>query len=416
MKVLVLGGGVVGVTSAYCLARAGHGVTLVDRQAGPGEETSFANGGQISAGLAEPWANPEVPRQLLQWLGQKNPPFRFRLRAGTDFYGWALRFLGQCAARPAARNLERALRIALYSRQQLRDIREATGIAYALQETGILKIYREPRAFDRARKRMAAMNALGSNLHALDGDATLALEPSLASVAGKLAGSLYSPEDESGDAHEFTVKLAAEASRLGTVFKFHQTVEALVPARGRIERVLTDREEFTADAVVLSLGCHGGPLLRPLGIRLPIYPAKGFSVTLPVRNAAAAPSRSITDEDQKLVFSRFGDRLRAAGWAVFTGYDSQIEPARCASLATEMEALFPGAADQSQAVPWAGLRPLTPDTLPILGPTPFSNLFLNTGHGTYGWTMAAGSGQILADLITGQRPCIKQDDFGLDRF
>ncbi|PCJ60369.1 MAG: amino acid dehydrogenase [Rhodospirillaceae bacterium] len=418
MKVLVLGGGVVGVTSAYCLSRAGHEVTLVDRQSGPGEETSFANGGQISAGLAEPWANPEVPRQLLRWLGRKNPPLALRLRAGADFWGWALRFLENCATRPSARNLERALQIALYSREQLRNIRATTGISYDMQTDGILKIYRHGRAFNRTRQRLETMNALGANLRALDIDACLALEPSLTPIAEELAGAIYSPDDESGDAHQFTVKLTEAARRLGAVFKFGHSVEKLVSQGDRIERVITDRESLTTDVVVVSLGSYSPLLLRPLGINLPICPTKGHSITLPIRNGAGnrAPSRSITDESKKLVFSRFGDRLRVAGTAIFTGYDPTIEPEPCAAMAKELEAIFPGTVDQSKPTYWAGLRPLTPDTLPIIGPTPFSNLFLNTGHGTYGWTMAAGSGQILADLIAGQKPQIETGPFAMDRF
>ncbi len=417
MKVLVLGGGVIGVTSAYCLSRAGHEVTLVDRQSGPGEETSFANGGQISAGLAEPWANPEVPRQLLQWLAQKNPPLGLRLSAGADFWGWALRFLGNCATRPSTRNLEHALQIALYSREQLHSIRETTGITYA-QTEGILKIYRHERAFDHARRRLAIMNALGSNLRALDIDACLALEPSLTPIAGELAGAIYSPDDESGDAYQFTVKLAEAARRLGTAFKFGHNVEKLVPQGERIERVVTDRESLSTDCVVVSLGSYSPLLLRPLGIRLPICPAKGYSVTLPIRNGADshAPSRSITDEGKKLVLSRFGNRLRVAGTAIFTGYDTTIEPEPCDALAKALETIFPGTVDQNKPTYWAGLRPMTPDTLPIIGPTPFSNLFLNTGHGTYGWTMAAGSGQILTDLITGDPSQIEANNFAMDRF
>lgn len=417
MKVLVLGGGVVGITSAYCLSRDGHEVTLVDRRAGPGEETSFANGGQISAGLAEPWANPEMARLVLQWLGRKDPPFALRLGAlDTGFCWWGLRFLRNCAPRPAAKNLERALRIALYSRAQLHDIFETTGIVHDTQNPGVLKIYREAAAFGRAQQRLIAMNRLGSNLRALDREACLALEPVLAANAGKLAGAIHSPEDESGDAYQFTRSLAAEAARLGVLFKFGQTVERLIPQGGGIDRVVTNRESLTADAIVVSLGSYSAGLLRPLGLRLPVCPAKGYSVTFPIRDGKRAPALSITDEGKKLVFSRFGNRLRVAGRIVFTGQDPAIEPETGAALARDLEDLFPGATDQSQATHWAGLRPLTPDTLPILGPTPVSNLFLNTGHGTYGWTMAAGSGKIVTDLIAGRRPQIQHEDFGLDRF
>ncbi|MCE2510061.1 MAG: D-amino acid dehydrogenase [Alphaproteobacteria bacterium] len=416
MKVLVLGSGVIGVTAAYFLSRAGHDVTVVDRRAGPGEETSFANGGQISASLAEPWANPDVLRNLLGWLGRRNAPLAFHLRADTALWGWALRFLKNCTAERSAANLERALRLALYSRGELRAIRETTGIRYDERMEGVLKFYRSARDFESARRRMESMNALGANLHALDPKACLATEPALAAIAEEIAGAVYSPEDESGDAHAFTVKLGEEAARLGARFAFNQTIEALVPKEGRIDRVVTDRGHVTADAIVLSLGSYSSLLLRPLGMRLPIYPAKGYSVTLPIRDSNRAPSRSITDEGKKLVFGRFGDRLRVAGRAEFKGFDTKIEPARCQALARDLEAVFPGAADQERPACWAGLRPLTPDTLPILGPSPFSNLFLNTGHGTYGWTLAAGCGRILADLVEGARPAIEIGDFSSKRF
>ena len=416
MKVLVLGSGVIGVTAAYFLSRAGHEVTVVDRRSGPGEETSFANGGQISAGLAEPWANPEVPRKLLRWIGRKNAPLAFHLRVDPDLWRWALRFLSNCTAKRSAANLERALRIALYSRKQLREIREATGITYDEWTEGVLKIYREARDFEMACQRMKAMNALGSDLRALDQRACLDVEPALEPTAEKIVGAIYSPEDESGDAYAFTVKLTEEAARLGARFKFDRTIEALAPKGERIERVITDRESFSADAIVLSLGSYSPLLLRTLGIRLPIYPAKGYSVTLPIRDGNRAPSRSITDEDKKLVFGRFGDRLRVAGRVEFKGYDPKIEPARCQALAEDLESFFPGAADQGKPDYWAGLRPLTPDTLPVIGPSRFSNLFLNTGHGTYGWTLAAGSGRIVADLVGGTRPAIEIADLGCERF
>ncbi|MGB1548358.1 MAG: FAD-dependent oxidoreductase, partial [Alphaproteobacteria bacterium] len=270
--------------------------------------------------------------------------------------------------------------------------------------------------FESACRRMEAMNALGANLRALDRDACLAIEPALAPIADAIAGAIHSPDDESGDAHTFTVKLAEEAARHGSGFRFGETVRVLVAKGERVERVVTDREHHEADVVVLSLGSYSPGLLRPFGIRLPIYPAKGYSVTLPIRDGNRAPSQSITDEDRKLVFGRFGDRLRVAGQAEFRGFDTKIAAGRCEALAEALENVFPGAADQSQPDCWAGLRPLTPDTLPILGRGPFSNLFLNTGHGTYGWTLAAGCGRILADLVDGKPPAIEIKDFGLGRF
>lgn len=416
MRVLVLGSGVIGVTAAYFLSRAGHEVTVIDRRSGPGQEASFANGGQISASLAEPWANPEMPWKLLRWIGRKNAPLAFHLRADPDLWRWAFSFLSNCTPRRSAENLERALRVALYSREHLREIRETTGITYDERTEGALKIYRKARDFETACQRMAAMNALGSGLSALNQQACLDIEPALEPTGAKIAGAIYSPKDESGDAHSFTVKLSKEAARLGAHFKFNQTIRVLAPVAGRIERVITDRESFSADAIVVSLGSYSPLLLRPLGIRLPIYPAKGYSVTAPIRDSNRAPSRSITDEDKKLVFARFGDRLRVAGRAEFKGYDLKIDPARCQELAKDLESRFPGATDQDSPDYWAGLRPMTPDTLPIIGPSRFANLFLNTGHGTYGWTLAAGSGRIVADLVNGAQPAIKIDDLGTKRF
>lgn len=416
MKVLVLGAGVVGTAAAWYLARDGHDITVIDRRDGAGLETSFANGGQVSPSHAEPWANPSVLPKVLKWLGREDAPLLFRWnRWDPALWAWGLRFLTNCPPARAEINLERTLRVALYSRTCLQQLRAETGIAYDHRSLGILHVYRDRREFDHAAAAARLMGRWGLRRLEKSVKECLAIEPALAASAHELAGGIHTPDDESGDAHEFTRALAIMAGGRGVDFRYGVTVRALLREGNRIVGIETDHGRLTADAYVLAAGSFSPLLARPLGLSLPVIPAKGYSITLPVEGNGA-PSVSITDDEFKMVYSRLGNRLRAAGTAEMTGYDTTLTPARWHLIRDRAQALFPQAGDYSKAEPWAGLRPVTPDSVPLLGATPIRNLFLNTGHGTLGWTMACGSGRILADLIAGRQPDIDMDGLGLERF
>lgn len=417
MKVLVLGAGVIGATTAYHLAAAGHQVTVLDRQAGAGLETSFANGGQISPCHAEPWANPGVLPKVLKWLGREDAPLLFRWnRWDPDLWAWGLRFLANCTAARAAVNTERTLRVALYSRACLQDLRARLGLDYDQRSLGILHVYRAQADFAQGQRAAALMNRFGLDRQVKSVQDCLTIEPALAPVRDQLAGGIFTPGDESGDAHKFTRAMAEHAARLGAVFRWNQDVAALLRDGRRVRAVRTVQgEEIEADAIVLALGSWSPLLARPAGLRLPIVPAKGYSVTL-AADGPAAPVVSVTDDEHKMVYSRLGDRLRAAGTAEMTGHDPSLNQRRWRLIARRAQELFPQAGDFDRVEPWAGLRPVTPDSVPLIGATPLAGLWLNTGHGTLGWTMACGSARLLADLMEGKRPEIDTAGLGLERF
>ena len=389
MRVAVLGAGVIGVTAAWYLARAGHEVRVIDRREGPGLETSFANGGQISADHAAPWARPGVPMQALKWLFREDAPLLFRLRADPAQWRWGLAFLRNCSAERFRTNAAQLQRLGRYSRICLRALREETGIRYEHAQRGILTLYTDGRAPAPGMKTPAEC---------------VAIEPAVAALGNRLAGGSYLPDDESGDAYVFTAELAKRCAGEGVTFDYGVTVQALDQAGGDIAGVRTSAGTVTADAYVLSLGSYSPFLAKPLGLDLPIYPLKGYSVTLPVKDPKAAWSVSLSDEAHKLVLSRLGDRLRIAGTAELDGYDTGVNRVRCEAIVKRVMDLFPGAGDPSRAEYWAGLRPATPDNLPLVGRTRYPKLWLDTGHGSLGWTMACGSGKALADLIGGRRP------------
>ncbi|MFN3076442.1 MAG: D-amino acid dehydrogenase [Alphaproteobacteria bacterium] len=416
MKIIVLGAGVVGVATAYWLAREGHETLVLDRQHAPAQETSFANGGQISASHAEPWANPATPGKILKWLGRADAPLVVKWgRYDPALWTWGLRFLRNCTPARTKRNTELTLRLALYSRSCLKALRAETGIEYDEREQGILHIYRDRGEFRQACHAAAIMESLGLRRETCTAEACVGIEPALSGVAGELAGGLYSREDESGDAHRFTVRLAVLAQALGAEFRYGINITGFETSGRRISALATSAGLLRADAYVLSLGSYSPLLARSLGLRLPIYPAKGYSITAPILDESRTPSVSITDDEHKMVFSRLGNRLRAAGTAELAGWDSSQTPVRAQAILRHARTLFPYACDYEQAEPWAGLRPKTPDSVPILGPCPIENLFLNTGHGTLGWTMACGSARVLADLIAGREPEIPIAGLGLDR-
>jgi D-amino-acid dehydrogenase len=407
VKVLVLGAGVVGVTSAWYLAQAGHEVLVVDRQAQAGMETSFANGGQISAAHAEPWARPALLPKLLRWLGREDAPLLFRPRADFAQWEWALRFVLECMPGRFERNCRALAGLAAYSRECLLALREHIGIAYDHSSRGILHFATDARDFDALARGAEAMRALGIAREVKSAPECLALEPSLRNSHDPVTGGVYTPTDESGDAHRFTRGLARLASQCGVAFRFNAVVKAIEVDGARVSAVrLGDEQQLSADAYVVALGSYSPLLLRPLGIRVPVYPLKGYSITLPLGPAeeSAAPTVSLTDEARKIVVSRLGNRLRAAGTAELAGYDTTVNAVRCAAIARRVRELFPGLGAITTVDNWAGLRPATPGNVPIIGRTRLANLLLNTGHGTLGWTLACGSGKGLADLVSGRRP------------
>ena len=418
MKVVVLGAGVVGTATAYFLAEDGHEVTVLDRQPGAGLETSFANGAQISACHAKPWAAPHVPGQAFLWMFKPDAPLLFRpWRWDPALWSWGLKFLRNCTDARLAVNMERTLRVALYSRAVLKALRQHTNIQYDQITQGILHIYRTAAEFAEGRHTAAQLAALGLPQDVLSPADCVRLEPALAHAAEHdLVGGLLSPDDESGDAQKFTSELAKLAAARGVVFKTGVTITRIEADKDRITKVVTDKGDETADAYVLSLGSYSPHFARDIGLDLPIYPAKGYSISVEIENPAAAPTVSITDETNFMVFSRLGNRLRVAGTAELAGWNTGLDARRVEPLVRNAKTLFPDAAPYTNVHPWSGLRPTTPDSVPILGTTRYSNLFLNTGHGTLGWTMACGSGRIIADLISGRRPEIDLDGLGLERF
>jgi D-amino-acid dehydrogenase len=417
MTVVVVGAGVIGVATAYYLAREGAAVTVIDRQPGPALETSFANGGQISANHATPWAAPGTPWRALKWLGRVDAPLLFHLRADAALVAWLARFLANCTRRRAEMNTERALRLALYSRRQLAELRAATGIEYDQVLRGILHIFRRRRDYEDALPGVALMNRIGCERRIVDAAECVAIEPALASVRGALIGGIFSPGDESGDAYAFTVRLAGMAERLGVRFRWNETADRLRTNGRRIAALETDRGGIEADTYVVALGSWSPLLLKRLGLVLPVYPAKGYSVTIPVGRHAGAPWVSLIDDEFKMVYSRLGaDRLRIAGTAEFAGYDTRVSERRARFLLDKAMELFPDGGEASHAEFWAGLRPSTPDGVPVIGRTRFDNLVLNTGHGTLGWTMACGSGRVTADVVLGRTPEIALDGLGIERF
>ncbi len=413
MRVIVLGAGVVGTTTAYFLQQLGHEVTVIDRQSTPGAETSFANGGQISVSHAEPWANPGAPLKLLQWLGKEDAPLLFRLRADAQQWLWGLKFLRECTPARTRHNIRQIVNLGTYSRDTLQQLRRDTGLQYDQRTQGILHFYTSAKEFDAALAPAEQMRQLGCERRVVSADEAVQIEPSLAHIRPQLAGATYTEADESGDANLFTRELARVAEAAGVRFRMGCNITALNHAGGKTEHVeITNEsgryERITGDAFVLAAGSFSPLLAKPLGISLPIYPAKGYSVTLPVRDAQAAYEVSLTDDEFKLVFSRYtseaGDRMRIAGTAELNGYERALNRVRCEAIVRRVEQLFPGAADTSQAQFWSGLRPATPSNVPLIGRTHLGNLFLNTGHGTLGWTHACGSAKSIARIVSGLAP------------
>ncbi len=416
MRVLVLGSGVIGTTSAYYLARQGFEVVVVDRQAGPALETSHANAGQVSPGYASPWAAPGVPLKALKWLFQKHAPLAIRLTGDSNQYLWMAQMLRNCTAARYAVNKERMVRLSEYSRDCLDELREDTGIAYEGRQLGTTQIFRTQQQVDAAAKDIAVLERSGVPFELLDRDGVARVEPALAAVKHKLAGGLRLPNDQTGDCFLFTNRLAAEARRLGVEFRFGAEIQQLSANGDHLDGVRVDGELLTADYYVLALGSYSPQLLAPLGIRAPVYPLKGYSLTVPIVDASMAPTSTILDETYKVAITRFDDRIRVGGMAEICGFDLNLDPRRRATLEMITGDLYPRGGDLAQASFWTGLRPATPDGTPIVGATRYRNLFLNTGHGTLGWTMACGSGRLLADLIARKQPQISAEGLDISRY
>jgi len=402
VKIIVLGAGVVGVASAWYLAAAGHEVTVIERRNAAGLETSFANGGQIAAGHAEPWAQPAVVPKILRWLGREDAPLLFRPRASWAQWAWGARFLYECLPGRFERHSRTLAGLAGYSRECLRALRAELGLRYDHLERGILQFATNPRDLEAMSRHAEATRQQiksASECHAI--------EPALRYSNDPVVGGVYNPNDESGDAWRFTQELARIAASRGVAFRFDADIEAIEAEADSVRGIrLKGAPSATADAYVVSLGSYSPLLLGPLGVRIPVYPMKGYSITLPLGPAeqGAAPTVSLTDEAFKIVISRLGNRLRAAGTAELTGYDTTLNSARCAAIARRIRDLFPALGSVTTVENWTGLRPATPNNVPVIGKTRFRNLYLNTGHGTLGWTLACGSGSVLADLISGRRP------------
>ncbi|AIO33928.1 D-amino acid dehydrogenase [Burkholderia pseudomultivorans] len=415
MRVVILGSGVVGVASAYYLARAGHEVTVIDREAGPALETSFANAGQISPGYAAPWAAPGVPLKAVKWMFEKHAPLAIRLD-GTRFQlQWMWQMLRNCTAERYAVNKGRMVRLAEYSRDCLQALRADTGIQYEGRTGGTLQLFRTQQQLDGAAKDIAVLQEANVPFELLSPAELKNAEPALAAVSHKLTGGLRLPGDETGDCQLFTTRLAALAESLGVKFRYNTPIDALAIAGGRIAGVQCGSETVRADAYVVALGSYSTNFIANL-MKIPVYPLKGYSITAPIIDAAAAPVSTVLDETYKIAITRFDQRIRVGGMAEIVGFDKNLRAARRETLEMCVNDLFPGGGDTSKATFWTGLRPMTPDGTPIVGRTPVSNLFLNTGHGTLGWTMSCGSGQLLADLISGKKPAIQADDLSVHRY
>ena len=412
MKVLVLGAGVIGVSTAWYLTQSGHDVTVVDRREGAGLETSFANGGQISVCHAEPWANPDAPGKILQWLWRDDAPLLFRLRMDPRQWEWGARFLAECLPGRTRENIGEIVRLSLYSRASLQELRASTGLSYDELQLGILHYYTERDEFDRAVAASSIMREYGLDRDVKTVDEAVAIEPALASARERIVGATYTSSDESGDAHLFTARLAAMAGAKGARVLYGRTIERLVRARDdRVGGVAMrdpqgEDEVMKADAYVVALGSYSPLLTRPVGVDLPVYPAKGYSASVPIRDASKAPRVSLTDDEAKIVITRLGERMRIAGTAELSGYSTDLNMVRCEALTRRASEMFPDAGHYDRAEFWTGLRPSTPSNVPIIGATKVPNLYVNTGHGTLGWTMAAGSGRALADIISGRKPSV----------
>ena len=415
MKVIVLGAGVVGVTTAYELARAGAEVTVLERRGGPALETSFANAGQVSPGYSTPWAAPGIPLKALKWMFQRHAPLAIRPDGTLWQLRWMASMLRNCSGARYAQNKERMMRVAEYSRDRLRELRAEIGIGYEHRSEGTLQLFRSQSQFDAAQRDIAVLEQCGIAYELLRADELERVEPALGRARDRLVGGLRLPGDETGDCQMFTSALAQAATALGVDFRYAQNVLGFEGDARRVGGVRLADQVLRADAVVVALGSYSRGLLEPLGIDLPVYPIKGYSLTVPLVDEALAPRSTVLDETYKIALTRFDQRIRVGGMAEIAGFDLRLNPRRRETLEMVTRDLFPGG-DLAAAEFWTGLRPMTPDGTPVLGAAGPANLFLNTGHGTLGWTMACGSARYLSDVVLGRRPEISGDGLGIERY
>lgn len=415
MQITVLGSGVIGVTTAYYLAKQGHEVTVLDRESGPGLETSFANAGQISPGYASPWAAPGIPLKAAKWLLQKHAPLALRLTTDPQQYKWLLQMLANCTEGRYKVNKSRMVRVSEYSRDCLIALRAETGIEYDHRSQGTLQLFRQQYQLDAIGKDVEVLRQDGVPFEVLDPEGCINVEPALARVREKFVGGLRLPNDETGDCFKFTNELAKITEGLGVKYRFGIDIKSLLMSGGKVSGVETSEGIISSDRYIVALGSYTPALVKSLGLNAPIFPVKGYSLTAPIIDETRAPVSTVMDETYKIAITRLGDRIRVGGMAEVSGFTSDLPAARRATLDLSVSDLFPGG-DLKAATFWSGLRPMTPDSTPIIGATRYDNVFLNAGHGTLGWTMACGSGKLLADLISGNPPDIRADDLNISRY
>ena len=415
MRVIVLGSGVIGVASAYYLAQQGAEVTVLDRQSGPAEETSFGNAGQISPGYSTPWAAPGIPFKAVKWMFQHHAPLAINLDGSMWQLQWMAQMLKNCNPQSYAVNKERMMRVAEYSRDCLRQLRKDTGINYENRAKGTLQLFRKEAQMEAVQRDISVLQECGVSYELLNGNELGRVEPALANAQDKLVGGLHLPNDETGDCYLFTNALAQIAKELGVNFQFNQNVEKLIVEGDEIKGVQVNGKVLTADRYVLAFGSYSRDFLKPLNLQLPVYPVKGYSLTIPIVDPAFAPQSTVLDETYKIAITRFDQRIRVGGMAELSGFNLGLNEDRRATLQMVTQDLFPGG-DMTQASFWTGLRPMTPDSTPIIGATRFKNLFLNTGHGTLGWTMACGSGKLISDIVLNHKTDISTDGLSIQRY
>ncbi|EIR6159862.1 D-amino acid dehydrogenase [Acinetobacter pittii] len=415
MRVIVLGSGVIGVASAYYLARQGAEVTVLDRQSGPAEETSFGNAGQISPGYSTPWAAPGIPFKAVKWMFQHHAPLAINLDGSMWQLQWMAQMLKNCNPQSYAVNKERMMRVAEYSRDCLRELRKDTGIHYENRAKGTLQLFRKEAQMEAVQRDISVLEECGVSYELLNGNELGRVEPALANAQDKLVGGLHLPNDETGDCYLFTNALAQIAKELGVNFQFNQNVEKLIVEGDEIKGIQVNGKVLTADRYVLAFGSYSRDFLKPLDLQLPVYPVKGYSLTIPIVDPAFAPQSTVLDETYKIAITRFDQRIRVGGMAELSGFNLGLNEDRRATLQMVTQDLFPGG-DMAQASFWTGLRPMTPDSTPIIGATRFKNLFLNTGHGTLGWTMACGSGKLISDIVLNHKTDISTDGLSIQRY
>ncbi len=418
MKIVVMGAGVIGVTTAYYLNEAGHEVIVLDRQAAPALETSFANAGEISPGYSSPWAGPGIPLKAIKWLLMHHGPLVVRPKLDRQMWSWLLKMLRNCTSARYVINKARMVPLAEYSRDCLRALRQSTGISYDERSQGTLQLFRQQKQVDGTGSDIEVLKQFGVPYELLDAAGCVAAEPALGAVREKIAGGLRLPDDETGDCKMFTDRLMAICKERGVTFRFGvETARLLGDTRDTVQAVLTTNAgTFFADAFVVALGSYSPRWTRKKGIHIPVYPVKGYSITVPVTNPDAAPVSTVMDETYKVAITRLGDRIRVGGTAEISGYDLTLHDSRRATLEHSVRELFPNGGDLKKATFWCGLRPMTPDGPPIIGATKIPTVFLNTGHGTLGWTMACGSGKLLADIMSGKKTDIDASHLGPERY